>query len=333
MKTTMKRSAMKRASMLIYWVRERGVVIKKRILSYMLIGAALMNPRRQRVFCCAVLAAALSLGASRIVKAQQCLVSTIAFTSNRDAPTSPQQGAFEVYLMNPDGTNVRRLTDNTDGEAFPNLSPDGKRIVFESNRDNALEVPPQVPLNIGDLFLMSDTGNGQTRLTRGSSASWSPDGKYITFHRSASGLACPVSVPPAYPGIPGCPIKTDPSAATWDSDIFIARVGGLLDNEEEPINITNSPEAIDDDPDWSPVAQEIVFTSHSVTDNQVNSTTAEIYVKNLETGALTRLTFNNEEERGPAWSPDGSRIVFMCRRGGPDFEICVMNADGSGKCN
>src|SRR5215475_6395225 len=330
MKTTMKRSAMKRASMLIYWVRERGVVIKNRILSSLLIGAALMNPRRQRVFCCAVLAAALSLGASRIVKTQQCLVSTIAFTSNRDAPTSPQQGAFEIYLMNPDGTNVRRLTDNTDGEAFPNLSPDGKRIVFESNRDNALEVPPQVPLNIGDLFLMNDTGNGQTRLTRGSSASWSPDGKYITFHRSASGLACPVSVPPPYPGIPGCPVSTTPGAATWDSDIFIAKVGDLLDNEGAPINITNSP-TIDDDPDWSPDGKQIAFISHDVTDNQTSSTTAEIYVLDIETGHPTRLTFNNEEERAPAWSPDGTRIVFMCRKNGPDFEICVMNADGSGQ--
>jgi dipeptidyl aminopeptidase/acylaminoacyl peptidase len=43
-----------------------------------------------------------------------------------------------------------------------------------------------------------------------------------------------------------------------------------------------------------------------------------------------RLTFNSEEERAPAWSPDGSKIAFMCRYGGTDFEICVMNADGSG---
>lgn len=38
-----------------------------------------------------------------------------------------------------------------------------------------------------------------------------------------------------------------------------------------------------------------------------------------------------EEERAPAWLPDGRRIVFSCRRGGLDFEICVMNADGTGQ--
>jgi dipeptidyl aminopeptidase/acylaminoacyl peptidase len=175
-------------------------MIKKAIPSLLFFGMSLMSPRRQRVFCCAVLAA-LSLGASDIVKAQQCLVSTIAFTSNRDAPTSgPQPNTFEIYLMNPDGTNVRRLTDNTDGDAFPAFSPDGKRIVFDSNRDNALEA--QVPLNIGDLFLMNDKGNGQTKLTRGSSASWSPDGKYIAFHRSASGLAVPSAVSSCLPRNP-----------------------------------------------------------------------------------------------------------------------------------
>jgi Tol biopolymer transport system component len=310
------------------------IMIKKKILSLSLLGVSLVNPQRQRVFRCAVLAAALSLGTSGIVTAQQCLVSTIAFTSNRDHPPfTPDLYKAEIYLMNPDGTNVRRLTDNTDGDAFPAFSPDGKRIVFGSNRDNALQVPPQVPLNIGYLFLMNDKDNFQTLLTLGDSPTWSPDAKYIAFHRSASGAACPYSGPPypaENPTPPGCPIKTDAGAATWDSDIFIARVGDLIDNVGEPTNITNSPDAIDDDPDWSPTGQEIAFTSHPVDNDPIDSTSAEIYLKNVETGALTRLTFNNEEERGPAWSPDGTRIAYMCRKGSNGtFEICVMDANGT----
>ena len=55
-------------------------------------------------------------------------VSTVAFVTTRDDPTNPIPGlAAEIYLMNPDGTNPRRLTTNSDGDGFPSLSPDGKR--------------------------------------------------------------------------------------------------------------------------------------------------------------------------------------------------------------
>jgi TolB protein len=245
------------------------------------------------------------------------LTSTIVFTSSRDDPANPFNGA-EIYLMDADGTHPRRLTENTAGDGLPALSPDGKgRIVFDSNRARGADEP----LNTSDLFLMNKDGQAQRRLTRGSSASWSPDGKSIAFHASASGT--------------GLPIKGDPGAATTDSDIFVVKVGALLEDGEEgeaPTNITNSPEFIDDDPNWSPDGQKIIYTRHGVDDNPINSTTAEIYVLGADgTGEPERLTNNGEEERAPAWSPDGTRVVFMCRRGGSDFEICVMNADGSGQ--
>ncbi len=243
------------------------------------------------------------------------LASTIAFTSTRDDPTNPNPGlAAEIYLLDGDGTNPRRLTENTDGDGFPALSPDGKKIVFDSNRRRVLGDPQ----NTSDLFVMNTDGTEQTWLLRGSSATWSPDGKNIAFHASASGT--------------GLPIKPDPGAATFDSDIFTANVDDVLEHGAGRTNLTNSPDAIDDDPDWSPDGAHIVFTSHAVTDNQLNSITAEIYVINADgMGAPVRLTNNVEEERAPSWSPDGTRIVFMCRRGGSDFEICVMNADGTGQ--
>jgi Tol biopolymer transport system component len=244
--------------------------------------------------------------------AQFALASTVAFVSTRDNPAANPLLAAEIYLMDGDGANPRRITFNDAGDGFPSLSPDGKKIVFDSNRLRGANEP----LNTSDLFVMAADGTEEAHLTRGSSASWSPDGKNIVFHASASGA--------------GLPIKPDPGAATEDSDIFILNVDDVLAGIEGARNLTNNDSAVDDDPDWSPDGQTIVFTSHDRIDDPLNSVTAEIYTMSADgTGFAQRLTVNTEEERAPAWSNDGARIVFMCRRGGNDFEICAMDADGS----
>ena len=251
-------------------------------------------------------------------------IPTIAFISSRYDPALKSPAwlrAAEIYLMNGDGTNVRRITNNTTGENFPAISPDGKRIVFESNRLRK----ESDPVNWASLFMMNVDGSGETSLVPGNSATWSRDSKSIAFHASASGKSKL--------------IKRDPGAASIDSDIFILNVDGFLSKKSSARNMTNNPGAVDDDPDWSPDGKLIAFTSHAVTDDQTNSVTAEIYVIDANGKRKPkRLTNNAEEERAPDWSPDGKLIAYMCRKGeAPEgrsigtFEICVMNADGSGQ--
>ncbi|MGZ8796574.1 MAG: TolB family protein, partial [Thermoanaerobaculia bacterium] len=244
------------------------------------------------------------------------LVQKIAYVSSRDNPTgTPPTNFAEIYLLNPDDPSNRvRLTENADGDVFPALSPDGKgRIAFDSNRNRA----SGDPLNLSDLFLMQSDGTNPQYLVRGSSATWSADSQRIAFHRSASGT--------------GLPINTQPGAPAADSDIFVARVCDLRAGVA-PTNITNSPTKIDVDADWSNDGQKIVFSSSNAGDNPLTPTSSEIWVMNPDgSGVAQQLTINLEEERAPAWSPDGTRITYMCRKGGSDFEICVMNADGTGQ--
>jgi TolB protein len=228
---------------------------------------------------------------------------------------------------NPDPTkpNPRRLTNNVSGEFFPVLSPDGKKLVFESNRDRAAGEPA----NTSDLFLMEPDGTAQRRLTRGSSATWSPDGKRIAFHASASGTGRPIETVPLY--VPGVP--------TTDSDIFVANVDDLLDHGTGRTNLTNTPQEIESDADWSRASNRIVFTSRVIGSSVPN----DIYVMNADGTGRRPLTNNTTAEAAPSWSPDGTRIAYMCTADPlppapppplppPNpIEICVMNADGSGR--
>jgi TolB protein len=252
---------------------------------------------------------------------QNASTSTLVFVSSRHEPgadpaTDPLRtwAATEIYATDEAWASVRRLTSNAVPDLFPAMSSDGTRVAFDSGRRRG----ETEPLNTSDLFVMNADGTDQQFLVRGSSATWSPDGRHMAFHASASGT--------------GVPIKPDPGAATGDSDIFIIDGNDGLRSHGKPRNLTASPAAIDDDADWSPDGTTIVFTSHAATDNPVNSPTAEIYAMRADgTGKPVRLTNNTEEERAPSWSPDGQRIAFSCRRNGPDFEICIMNADGSGE--
>jgi TolB protein len=135
------------------------------------------------------------------------------------------------------------------------------------------------------------------------------------------------------------PIRPDPGAPAFDSDIFVVNVDDLLEDGEAPRNITNTALYIEDDASWSPGGETIAYTRHPRTDNQNNSTLAEICMIDPEgeEEPVCILGGNGEEERGPSWSPDGTRFVYMCRKGAPampgglipTFEICVIDADGT----
>ena len=63
------------------------------------------------------------------------LASPIAFSNTFGATVDEQFNNAEIYLLDPDGTTPRRLTDNQAADAFAAVSTDGKKIVFDSNRN------------------------------------------------------------------------------------------------------------------------------------------------------------------------------------------------------
>ena len=92
----------------------------------------------------------------------------IAFVSERD-------GNMEIYVMDNDGGNPRRLTNNPLDEWYPSWSPDGKRIAFTSMKNGGN----------WEIYVMDADGGNQRNLTKNPFSdrdpSWSPDGKRIAF--------------------------------------------------------------------------------------------------------------------------------------------------------
>ena len=82
----------------------------------------------------------------------------------------------DIFVMNADGSGIRKLTHNALGNAEPAWSPDGRKIAFGSRSTRN---------GNRDIYVMNADGSGKRNLTRNPAQdyhpSWSPDGRRIAF--------------------------------------------------------------------------------------------------------------------------------------------------------
>jgi Tol biopolymer transport system component len=214
------------------------------------------------------------------------------------------QRMTEIYVMNADGTERRRFTTNEALDGSPTWSPDGKRIAFTRVTD-----PGSASARSGIVVLDLESGR-ETQITRASlpgidgSPAWSPDGSQIAFTRAAPSVG-----------------SDNPGAAIYTVRPDGSGLRKLVDDGVEP--------------DWSPDGGRIAFVSYrdgfGRTCFHECSTSGEIYLLDVQSGEVERLTESEADDGSPAWSSDGRLIAFSSDLSNPDqhaYEISAMSASG-----
>jgi Tol biopolymer transport system component len=110
-----------------------------------------------------------------ILRHSSAQVDTVQFVPNAAAP-APANQEPGIYLMNADGSNMRRLAKvaGSRWHGWPSWSADGKQIVFEAQATDAKPADTR-------LYLVPASGGAPKDLGIGKSANWAPDGKQIAF--------------------------------------------------------------------------------------------------------------------------------------------------------
>ncbi|MEY2506504.1 MAG: hypothetical protein QOH01_833 [Verrucomicrobiota bacterium] len=138
----------------------------------------------------------------------------------------------DIYIMNADGSNVRRLTNEPGYDGGPFFSPDGERIVWRHFEENGM---------IADVWTTKLDGSDKKRVTDFKSMSWAPffhpSGKYFIFTSNKFGFE--------------------------NFELFMVDASG----EREPVRVTFTP-GFDGLPVFSPDGKKLCWTSGRTSDGK-----------------------------------------------------------------
>jgi TolB protein len=222
---------------------------------------------------------------------------------SRDGKKICCQGGGDIYTMDIDGRNIRRLTTTRRYNSDPRWSPDGLKIVFQRPYDE----------NSGhrDITIMNADGSNMRRITRNDlrmgAINWSPDGRRFAFG-AEEGISLTFHIHTM--NIDGSGLR------------IVKRNAG-------------------DGVCWSPDGSQFVFHRDMKRSEFDFNPPSSLFIVNADGTNERQITRGNTRDRWACWSPDGKQIAFVRsepeKADSPDFlgpeNVFVVGADGSGLRN
>jgi len=242
----------------------------------------------------------------------------LIFQSTRDGRTCDQQ-----YVMNVDGSNVRRVSTGAGKTTCGYFFANDSKIFFASTHAVDTTCPPRPDPSKGyvwrldpyDIYTANPDGSGLRRLTSygvyTAEGTLSPDGRTIVFTSLKDG----------------------------DLDIYTMNVDGT-----NVRRLTTAP-GYDGGPFFSPDGKQIVYRAWHPSDTALTNFQAllrerlvrpnrmEIWVMNADGSNQHQITSLGGANFAPFFTPDGKQIIFSSNYKNPrsrNFDLYLVNLDGTG---
>lgn len=243
----------------------------------------------------------------------------IAFTLTYES-IEENKGNAEIYLVNSDGSDMKRLTKSAGSESNIQWINEGEQIAFLRYDDETKAT---------QIFKMSADGSGVKRLSNIENGvecfKISPDNKKIVY---ASPINAFDKDSTLYEGLPKATgrVINDLGYKHWDEWVtkiphpFIADFGDVISNskdimEGEPFECPMRPFGGAESFAWAPDSKSLVYVSRKLTGKEyVFSTDSNLYQYFLDEGTTRQLTHEGEfpgYDTDPAFSPDGKTLAWL----------------------
>jgi len=199
---------------------------------------------------------------------------------------------YDIYTATADGKNIKPLTKTPGYDAEATVSPNGKKIVFTSERDGDL-----------DLYSMDANGENVKRLTTelgyDGGAFYSPDSKQLVYR--ASHPKTPEDVK-KYKDLLAQNLVVPTTFEVW-----VMNADGRNKRQVTSLNAASFA------PYFTPDGKRIIFcTNYFATDPRKRN--FDLAVINVDGTGLERVTINETFDGFPMFSPDGKKLVFASNR-------------------